>query len=122
MSQSDIVLKKLISSYTTQIKLYNALTLVTQQILGQLALSRGDITGVMNQFTKKQEILADISEERSKIDHEIEFWTKEKENIPYSPLVKELNEQLSTMELSIKNFLGLESRIQVYLSSTMEVK
>ncbi len=109
----------LIQSYSGQLGRYNELKILGQQILGQMALSRGDFSGVMRFFEKKQKLLKLIEEEREGAKDNIARWQKEKNSIPPSEKTARLDAVLADTEKAIKEFLETEDELKKFLEHTL---
>jgi hypothetical protein len=109
----------LIQSYSKQLGRYNELKILGQQILGQMALSRGDFSGVMGFFEKKQKLLKQIEEERKGANDNIARWQKEKNSIPPSENTARLDAVLADTEKAIKDFLDTEDELKKFLEHTL---
>ena len=116
------VITKLTESYTRQHERYMELHVIVQKILGQIAISRGDFSGVMGLFEKKQQLLDVIEKEREAIKPDIEYWQNEKKFITASEAVTRLNTILAETESSIKSFLEAEDQLQRYLEHHLPQK
>ncbi len=116
------VINKLTESYTRQHERYMELHVIVQKILGQIAISRGDFSGVMGLFEKKQQLLDVIEKEREAIKPDIEYWQNEKKFITASEAVTRLNTILAETESSIKSFLEAEDQLQRYLEHHLPQK
>ncbi len=113
------LIDNLIQSYSDQLGRYNELTILVQQILGQMALSRGDFSGVMGLFEKKKKLLQVIEEERERAKENIALWQKDKTTIPPSENTARLDAVLADTERAIEGFLETEDQLKKYLEHTL---
>ncbi len=118
----SILIEELTQSFTNQIKVYEQLQVIVQKILGQIALSRGDFSGVMGLFEEKQKLLEKIEKERENSNKSVEIWQKEKDNIPPSDEKDQLDRTLAETEKVIKDFLATEDQLKKYLEHNMDSK
>lgn len=109
------LIEELTQSYTRQNEWYSQLTTLVQKILGQITLSRGDLSGVMPLFKEKQELLDTIIQERDRTKDHIEIWQKDKGNIPSNDSTERLDLVLQKTEKEIKAFLASEEQLKKYL-------
>ena len=121
MSYTEII-DTLIQSYTSQREWYKELHIIVQKILGQMVLSRGDLSGVMHLFKQKQRLLEAIQNERERVKNESAVWQKEKDQIPASESTHCLNTILTETEEAIKVFLETEDQLQKYIEHCMAEK
>ena len=77
MNDSDLI-SLLSTSFTKQLTWYGELSDLVHKTLGQLVLSRGNVTQVMENFTRKQKILDMIVEERDHIRGSVDLWQNRK--------------------------------------------
>ncbi len=121
MEYSELI-QTLTQSYSRQIERYKELQVIVQKILGQIAVSRGNFSGVMRLFEKKQHLLEIIEQEREQVKNDAELWQKEKDQIPTSESTAGLNAVLAETELAIKAFLETEDQLQKCLEHHMAEK
>ena len=110
-----VLIEKLTQSYTRQIEWYSQLTVLVQKILGQIAMSRGDLSGVMVLFKEKQTLLDTITRERDDTRDYVETWQREKNAIPVTEKTEQLDSVLQETERVIKRFLDSEDQLKKYL-------
>lgn len=118
----SIQVEELTQSYTRQLERYKELKVIVQKILGQIALSRGNFSGVMGLFEEKQRLLELIDRERENMKDSAEIWQKEKNQIPSSEHTARLDAVLAETEEAIKSFLEIEDQLKKYLERTMDGK
>jgi hypothetical protein len=94
---------------------YQELSGLVQKTLGQLVLSRGDVTQVMENFTHKQKILDMIVEERGRISGPVQLWQERKKGIKDGPASDELDVLLKKTAAAISEFLDGEAQLKRYL-------
>ena len=116
------LIEELTQSFTSQIEIYKQLQVIVQKILGQIALSRGDFSGVMGLFEEKQKLLEKIEKERENSYKSVEMWQKEKDTIPHSDERDHLDRTLAETEKVIKDFLETEDQLKKYLEHNMNSK
>ncbi len=121
MEYSELI-QTLTQSYSRQIERYKELQVIVQKILGQIAVSRGNFSGVMGFFEKKRHLLEIIEQEREQVKTDAELWQKEKGRIPASESTAGLNAVLAETELAIKEFLETEDQLQKCLEHHMAEK
>lgn len=121
MDYSELI-KELTQSFTNQIETYKKLQVIVQKILGQIALSRGDFSGVMRFFEEKQKLLIEIEKERENTRKSVEIWQKEKDSIPHSDEREHLDRTLAETEKAIKDFLAMEDQLKKYLEHSVTSK
>jgi hypothetical protein len=121
MDYSELI-EELTQSFTCQIEIYKQLQVIVQKILGQIALSRGDFSGVMGLFEEKQKLLEKIEKERVSTNKNVEIWQKEKENIPLTNERELLDKILAETEKVIKDFLVAEDQLKTYLEHNINSK
>jgi hypothetical protein len=105
----------LAASYRRQLEMYRTLTTLVQKTLSQVVLSRGDVSGVMDSFTRKQELIDAIVKERENIGDCVVLWQERKAGLKQSPQSQELDELLKATQLVIKEFLEYEEQLKKYL-------
>jgi len=116
------LIQTLTQSYSRQVERYKELQVIVQKILGQIAVSRGNFSGVMGFFEKKQHLLEIIEQEREQVKNDAELWQKEKDQIPTSESTAGLYAVLAETELAIKAFLETEDQLQKCLEHHMAEK
>ena len=104
------------ASCRKQAQLYGNLRQIAQSILGKLAISRGDVGGVMNLFADKQKILDTVMEEKASISMLVEWWQSEKRRLAEEDSASELNEAVEKLEKTISSFLESEDQLERYIS------
>jgi multidrug resistance efflux pump len=105
----------LAASYRRQLEMYRTLTALVQKTLSQVVLSRGDVSGVMDSFSRKQELIDAIVNERENIGDCVVLWQERKAGLKQSPQSQELDELLKATQLVIKEFLEYEEQLKKYL-------
>lgn len=103
------------ASCTRQLSLYTTLQQLTQKLLQQVILSRGDLRGVAESFREKQDLIQSIEQERSAAREAIELWQQRKALLANAPEARELSELFGSMEKVICQFLESEVQLQCYL-------
>ncbi|MFW5775277.1 MAG: hypothetical protein ACOCW2_03210 [Chitinivibrionales bacterium] len=119
----DISLERLVGnlteSYNRQLDLYRRLTTLGQRILGQLSLSRGDLSRVMPLFQEKQQLLEQISTARAQSQKESQVWQETKSSAGHQPGAQALNAVLNDTQQAIQRFLSTEDQVKHYLEHLM---
>jgi len=110
------LIDELTKSYSRQIDGYTLLKTIGQKILGRIALSRGDLAGVLPLFEEKQKILEIITKERENIKEYSEKWQKEKKNIPQSESTQKLDTILEQAQQAILLFLQTEEQLAKFIA------
>jgi hypothetical protein len=103
------------TSCTRQLSLYTSLQQLTQKLLQQVILGRGDLRGIAESFHEKQALILSIDEERSGAREAIELWQQRKQQLADTAGARELSELFGSMEKIICQFLESEVQLQCYL-------
>jgi hypothetical protein len=103
------------TSCTRQLSLYTSLQQLTQKLLQQVILGRGDLRGIAESFHEKQALIQSIDEERSGAREAIELWQQRKQQLADTAGARELSELFGSMEKIICQFLESEVQLQCYL-------
>jgi hypothetical protein len=114
MTESDLI-SLLSISFAKQLAWYCELSELVQKTLGQLVLSRGDVTLVMENFTHKQKVLDLIVEERGRIGGTVDLWQHHKKEIKAGPASDGLDALLKKTAAAISEFLDGEEQLKRYL-------
>jgi hypothetical protein len=107
-------------SYTHQLELYKTLTALVQKALSHVVLSRGDLSGLIPVFTKKQELIDTIVKERQEMDPSVRLWQDRKADLRQSAQSQELDELLKTTQSAIFEFLEYEEQLKKYLEHVLK--
>lgn len=110
----------LTASYTRQLELYKTLTTLVQKTLSQVVLARGDLSGLMPGFTKKQELIDAIVNERQGVEQSVRLWQDRKSSLRKSARSLELDRLLTATQSAITEFLGYEEQLKKYLEHAMK--
>jgi hypothetical protein len=110
---------ELTESYTRQVQWYIQLKIIVQRILGQIALSRGDMSRVMALFQEKMRLLDTIEKERGKTQKYNEQWQRVKKELSGSEPAKHLDLVLANAEKAIREFLEMEEILKKNLEHYM---
>jgi hypothetical protein len=110
----------LVSSYKRQLDLYRALSALVQRTLSQVVLTRGDISGLMGNFTRKRQLLDSIENERATVDGTARLWQERKAGVPKDSRTQELDGVLQTTQSVIREFLDGEEQLKKYLEHVMK--
>jgi len=119
MTDSQLI-QHLSQSLERQLHFYCQLNDLTQKILSRLILSRGDLTGIPQDFEKKQQFLAEIEKERQASHSITELWQQRKESIPKNESSMALDALLDKVQREIKRFLDNEGQLEKYLQMAMK--
>jgi hypothetical protein len=112
----DVTLVSTLSeSYQRQLLWYMELADLVQKIMSQLILSRGNVAGVMEYFSRKQKIFDMIVEERNSISEQSILWQDRKHGLAGSEDVDNLNTLFDSTACAIKKFLEIEDQLKTYL-------
>lgn len=111
----NTLINGLIESYSYQFELYKEAKMLAQKILGQLTLSRGDITGVMELFVEKQALLEKIEKQRDSLTLYIDQWQTRKQNFNDHPLKSHLTEVFDKVQKEIIDFVNLEDQLRLFM-------
>jgi hypothetical protein len=103
------------TSFAKQFAWYRELSELVQKTLGQLVMSRGDVTLVMENFARKQKVLDMIVEERGRISGTVDLWQQNKKGIKAGPASDELDALLKKTATAISEFLDNEAQLKRYL-------
>lgn len=122
MDDFSTIVDQLTRSYTRQLARYKELQLIVQKIVGRIALTRGDISQVMELFTQKQKLLASIEQDRESIKTHGEIWQHQKESIRRTTDTGQLEAILAEVESAIKAFLETEDQVKTCLEHVMAEK
>jgi hypothetical protein len=107
-------------SYTHQLELYKTLTALVQKTLSQVVLSRGDLSGLISVFAKKQELIDTIVKARQDIDAGVRLWQERKAGLRQSAQSRELDELLKKTQYAISEFLEYEEQLKKYLEHVIK--
>lgn len=113
------LINSLINSYSLQVKWYRELTVLGQKVLGQITLSRGDLSAVTNHFREKQKLIEQIDQERINAKRNVEQWQKLKNTIPRSDSTQKLDQILAEVEKQINDFLRIEEQVKKVIEFKM---
>lgn len=111
----DVLVQKVADFSRGQLQRYGELRDITRKMLSQVVLSRGDISGVVDVFKRKQQLLGEISAERRNAREAIELWQQRKAAVRQTQDTAELDNTLQQMESTIKEFLDSEEQLKRYL-------
>jgi hypothetical protein len=114
-----LLVESLISTCTRQLALYRQLNDISQKILGQVVLSRGDVSGIAPALAGKQRVLAAITEERTGSQAAVTLWQERKGSIPQGERTAFLNQVLADMGAVIKQFIEKEDQLKKYLEHAL---
>jgi hypothetical protein len=116
MSDNDTMLiRELSGSYRLQRDCYTALGVMVDRILGRLVLSRGDLSGVKDEFAEKRRLLERIERERARTTGHSTEWQERKAKCAGRREAQELDAILRETEAAIRKFLEGETQLERYL-------
>lgn len=118
----SVLIGELTGSYARQVEWYNQLKITVQKILGQIAVSRGTMTGVMGLFEEKKRLLENIERERAQSKGNTELWVQVKKELAGSESAGRLDSILADTEKAIREFLETEEQLKKYLEHYMTGK
>jgi hypothetical protein len=121
MTESELI-SILSSSFSKQLAWYRELSELVQKTLGQLVLSRGDVAQVMENFTRKQNVLDMILEERARISGPVDLWQQRKKDIKSGQASDDLDSLLKQTASAISEFLEGEEQLKRYLEHVKKPK
>lgn len=111
----NLLISELTASFTKQLEWYKSLDQLVQKALSAMVLSRGDVSSVMPNVSKKQDLLNEIVAERTRIQDQAREWQERKSSIASSPESENLNNLLEQIGSAIKAFLKSEEQLKTYL-------
>lgn len=112
---SNALINNLIASYDRQTKLYNDVKVIAQKILGQITLSRGDLSLVMPLFVEKQKLLEKIEKERESAKLYTDQWQERKTEFSDHPLRSKLTATFDNVQKEIIDFVNLEDQLRLFM-------
>jgi hypothetical protein len=110
----------LTATYKKQLDLYRALSALVQKTLSQVILTRGDIAGIMDNFTQKQQLLDAIVKERTGAEENVALWQARKAGVQKSDQTRQLDAVLQDTQVVIKEFLDGEEQLKKYLEHVVK--
>jgi hypothetical protein len=114
------LISALVASYERQLALYEELATVVQKTLSQVILTRGDVSGLMGNFERKQKLLDRILKERADVQPLVVQWQERKAGIPQSGRTMRLDALLSKIQSVIRGFLDNEEQLKKYLEHVVK--
>lgn len=112
---NSFLVADLTESYTMQLAYYRELGCLGQRILGQVVLSRGDLTSVMPLFEEKERCMDTIVRERERVKQQTDSWQACKGEVTDVPGADRLDAILADTEAAIREFLRSEDQLKRYL-------
>jgi hypothetical protein len=120
--EQEKLVDELIESYREQLDLYKQLNALGQRILGQVVLSRGNISAVMSLFSEKQRILQHIEDRRNAAAPSSRQWQDMKDSIEPCDQTRMLDQLLGEAQSAIGAFLSDEDQLKRYLEHMMQTR
>jgi hypothetical protein len=114
------LISELVASYERQLSLYQELASVVQKTLSQVILTRGDVSGLMGNFTQKQKLLDRILKERANAQPLVTRWQERKAGIPPDSRTGRLDTLLQKTQTVIRGFLDAEEQLKKYLEHVVK--
>ncbi len=114
------LIDRLKKTCSDQVKYYEKLIDIVQRISGQLAVSRGDLSGVMPLFEEKKKILNSVIELKNSSSEDIKKWCSIKDEIDSEGDAEELNRILKTLQERMQVFLESEDQIEQYIKPVLD--
>lgn len=111
----NTLINSLIESYDYQYNLYKEAKVLAQKILGQMTLSRGDVTSVMALFMEKQKLLEKIEKKRDSVKKYVDAWQERKKDLDDHPKRKELTDVFDKVQREIIEFVNLEDQLRLFM-------
>ena len=112
----------LTASCQRQLEWYRALLETAQTIVGRLAMSRGDLSSVTREFSRKKELLDSIAADRAATTPLVVLWQERKEAIRAAGTTAALDTALHETEQVIKRFLDHEEQIKRYIERAVKAQ
>ena len=110
-----LVIGELCGSFERQLSFYKDLRDTVRSTLSKLILSRGDAAALIAGIEKKKKLLDSIEQERTASAKFVEYWQERRDALALDSDAAVLNGILTQMESVIKEFLGEEEKLKVYL-------
>ena len=114
------LISELVASYKRQLALYEELSSVVQKTLSQVILTRGEVSGLMGNFTRKQELLDGILKERANSQPFVTLWQERKAGVRQDSRTALLDGLLSKTQTVIREFLEAEEQLKKYLEHVVK--
>ncbi len=111
----NTLIEKLIESYKYQFELYRDAKVLAQKILGQMTLSRGDVTSVMVLFVEKQKLLEKIEKKRDAMKLYTDTWQERKNFFNDHPMRGALTDIFDKVQKEIIEFVNLEDQLRLFM-------
>jgi len=115
MMNDKLVIGELCGSFERQLSFYKDLRDTVRSTLSKLILSRGDAAALIAGIEKKKKLLDSIEQERTASAKFVEYWQERRDALALDSDAAVLNGILTQMESVIKEFLGEEEKLKVYL-------
>jgi hypothetical protein len=119
---NTVMIQELCDSFRIQLGFYSALNDTAQRILSKLILSRGDLSGLKNDFADKKRFLDQIEGERQKTAGQVKVWQDTKALHGETVEARELDGILRETEKTIRTFLDGEEQLKKHLERILNIK
>jgi hypothetical protein len=120
MDSKTTLVNELTNTFSYQIQMYRELTTLVQRMIGNLVLSRGDMSGLLSSMEKKKKMLELIEIERHSHSDAIMRWQLMKNNVTMTPEVTILEKVLEDTGSAIKEFINEEEQLRTYIEKSMQ--
>jgi len=118
---TDVMLTTtLIDSYKRQLTMYTELGALVQKTLSQIVLTRGDVSGIMLNFVRKQVLLDGIIKERNQTEQSVQLWQERKYLMEQNEHTAELDSVLMRIQSAIQEFMVGEEQLKKYLEHVVQ--
>lgn len=114
------MISELVVSYERQLALYEELSSVVQKTLSQVILTRGDVSGLMGNFARKQDLLDGILKERAGAQPLVAMWQDRKAGVQQDGRTAMLDGLLLKTQTVIRGFLDAEEQLKKYLEHVVK--
>jgi hypothetical protein len=120
MDNKAILVRELTDTFSHQVQMYRELTTLVQRMIGNLVLSRGDMSGLLSSMEKKKKMLELIETERHSHSDAIMRWQSLKNNVTMTPEVNILEKVLEDTGCAIKEFINQEEQLRTYIEKCLQ--
>ncbi|HEX2955393.1 MAG TPA: hypothetical protein VHO70_01100 [Chitinispirillaceae bacterium] len=120
MESNTTIVRELTDTFNYQVRMYRELTLLVQKMIGNMVLSRGDMSGLLSSMEKKKKMLELIEIERHSHSDAIMRWQLLKNNVTMTSEVSVLEKVLEDTGCAIKEFINEEEQLRTYIEKCMQ--
>ena len=110
-----VIIDRLRSSCDCQAALYTKMLDVTQRIVSQLVLSKGDLLRVRQNFEEKQKLWDEIVARRQESEPDTAAWQEQKHVLSTQYDIQPLEASFDRMSRIIERYLSSEDQLKRYL-------